>query len=55
MLIFLARFAKNDSGASAIEYAMLAALLAMGIIISITTLGANTKTPFSVIANKIQG
>ena len=55
MLFFLARFAKNDSGASAIEYAMLAALLAMGIITSITTLGLNTRTPFSVIANKIQG
>ena len=55
MLFFLTRFAKNDSGASAIEYAMLVALLAMGIIVSITTLGLNTRTPFSVIADKIQG
>lgn len=47
-------FAEDESGASAIEYAMLAALLAMGIITSITTLGVNTRTPFSVIANKLQ-
>ena len=46
-------FAKDESGASAIEYAMLAALLALGIIISITTLGVDVKSPFSVIANKI--
>ena len=45
--------AKDESGASAIEYAMLAALLALGIIASITTLGVNMRTPFSLIANKI--
>ena len=55
MLFFLTRFAKDERGASAIEYAMLAALLALGIITSISVLGVETKNSFSVIANKIQG
>ena len=52
---FFNLFVRDVTGATAIEYAMLAALLAIGIIVSITQLGINTKTPFSVIANTIQG
>ena len=46
-------FANDESGATAIEYGLLAALIAVVIITAVTTLGRNMSTVFSNIGNKI--
>ena len=47
------RFAKDESGATAIEYGLLAALIAVVLITAVTTLGRNISTSFSSIANSV--
>ncbi|MEL6957033.1 MAG: Flp family type IVb pilin, partial [Pseudomonadota bacterium] len=37
----LARFFKDESGATAIEYGLIAALIAVAIITAVTSLGTN--------------
>ena len=51
----IARFANDESGATAIEYGLLAALIAVVLIAAVTSLGRNMSTQFSTIANKIGG
>ncbi|MCO7728472.1 pilus assembly protein Flp/PilA [Ochrobactrum sp. J50] len=53
MTKLIARFRKNESGATAIEYGLIAALIAVVIIGATTTLGTNIKTQFTEIATKI--
>ena len=47
------RFFKDESGATAIEYGLIAALIALVIIGGATKLGANLNTKFGAIANKV--
>ena len=47
------RFAADESGATAIEYALLAALIAVGIITAATKLGSNISNTMNNIANKL--
>lgn len=51
----IARFANDDSGATAIEYGLLAALIAVVIITAVTSLGRNMSNQFSTISTKIGG
>lgn len=53
MMKLFARFQKNESGATAIEYGLLAALIGVGIIAGASTLGNNLNTKFTNIGNKI--
>ena len=49
---FATRFLKNKSGATAIEYGLIAALVAVAIITGLTTLGNKLNATFtSVSAN----
>jgi pilus assembly protein Flp/PilA len=41
MTNFLHRFLRDDSGATAIEYGLIVALIAVTILVSVTTLGTN--------------
>jgi pilus assembly protein Flp/PilA len=43
---FAKRFVKDESGATAIEYGLIAALIAVGIITAAKTLGAQINTSF---------
>jgi pilus assembly protein Flp/PilA len=52
---FIAKFAKDESGATAIEYGLIAALIAVGIIVAATTLGNNLSTLFTNIGTKLAG
>lgn len=52
MKIF-ARFVKDESGATAIEYGLIAALIAVGIITAATTLGGSLSTLFNDISNSL--
>lgn len=48
-----ARFAKDESGATAIEYGLIAALIAVAIIVGATQLGNALNATFSEIATKV--
>ncbi|MBV8851296.1 MAG: Flp family type IVb pilin [Methylobacteriaceae bacterium] len=51
--IVLRRFFQDESGATAIEYGLLAALIAVVIIGSVKIAGTNLKSKFTVIANNL--
>ena len=48
-----ARFLKDQSGATAIEYGLIAGLIAVVIIGAVTTLGTNLSNRFNIIANNL--
>ena len=52
MTQFFNRFAKDESGATAIEYGLIAALIAVVIIGGATAVGTNLNSNFQNIANK---
>ena len=45
-----ARFVSDESGVTAIEYGLIAALVAVIIIGAVSTVGTNLKTTFSTVA-----
>lgn len=49
------RFVKDESGATAIEYGLIASLIGVAIIIGATTLGGKLNTTFNAISGKING
>lgn len=50
----IVRFAKNESGATAIEYGLIAGLISVVIIGVLTTLGTRLNTKFTSISNALQ-
>ncbi|MER0238711.1 Flp family type IVb pilin [Fulvimarina sp. MAC8] len=50
-----ARFLKNESGATAIEYALIAGIVAVGMITILGTLSDNMVTGFTKISNEVAG
>jgi pilus assembly protein Flp/PilA len=50
---FLARFRKDEDGATAIEYGLIAALIAVVIIGALTTLGTNMSSRFQTVASAV--
>ena len=48
------RFANDEAGATAIEYGLIAALIAVVIIGAVTTLGTTLSNKFSTIATAIK-
>ena len=48
-----ARFVKDESGATAIEYGLIAALIAIAIIVGATSLGTSLNSKFQGIADKL--
>lgn len=49
MHAILSRFAKDDSGATAIEYGLIAGLIAVVIITAVTTIGTNLLAKFTAV------
>jgi pilus assembly protein Flp/PilA len=49
-----ARFAKDESGATAIEYGLIAALISVGIIVAASTLGTNLGGIFNDISEELR-
>lgn len=47
------RFVKDESGATAIEYGLIAALIAVAIITAATTLGGSLSDLFNTISNSL--
>lgn len=53
MTKLIARFAKDESGATAIEYGLIAALVAVVIITGLTALGTSLNSKFQSVATKV--
>jgi pilus assembly protein Flp/PilA len=53
MKSLLARFAKDESGATAIEYGLIAAGIAVAIITAVNTVGTNLTTTFNRVASNL--
>jgi pilus assembly protein Flp/PilA len=53
MTKFVSRFLKDESGATAIEYGLIVALIAVVIITAVTTLGTKLNTAFGTINSKL--
>ncbi len=49
----VSKFLKDESGATAIEYGLIAALISVAIIGGATTLGSNIGSTFNKIAKQI--
>jgi pilus assembly protein Flp/PilA len=49
----VARFVKDESGATAIEYGLIAAGIAVAIITAVNGLGTSISTMFTTIAGKL--
>ena len=49
----VARFVNDESGATAIEYGLIAALIAVGIIVAATTLGTSLSGLFNGISTRL--
>lgn len=50
---FFARFIKDESGATAIEYGLIAALISVALIAGASTLGNSLSTTFNEISGKM--
>ena len=55
MTKLLARFAKDESGATAIEYGLIAALIAVAIIAGAKSLGTTLNAKFASVATSVNG
>jgi pilus assembly protein Flp/PilA len=53
MTKFVTRFLKDESGATAIEYGLIAALIAVVIITGVGALGTTLNTKFNDIKTKV--
>ncbi|MFZ1772945.1 MAG: Flp family type IVb pilin [Rhizobiaceae bacterium] len=51
----VARFAKDESGATAIEYGLIAALIALAIVTGATALGSSISDLFDRISTDLDG
>ncbi|MFM0199169.1 Flp family type IVb pilin [Paraburkholderia fungorum] len=49
------QFLREEDGVAAIEYGLLAGLIAVGIIAAATTLGTDISSLFTKIATKLNG
>ena len=47
------RFINNESGATAIEYGLIASLIAVAAITAMTTIGTNLTTTFTKVSGKL--
>ena len=53
MTKFVSRFVQDESGATAIEYGLIAALIAVVIIGAVATVGGNLSTTFAKVSDKL--
>ena len=50
---FFTTFLRDEEGVTAIEYGLIAALIAVVIITAVTSVGTNLNATFNYIANKL--
>jgi pilus assembly protein Flp/PilA len=54
MTKFVAKFSKNESGATAIEYGLIAALIAVVLVTAMGLVGGGLETSFGGIATTLE-
>jgi pilus assembly protein Flp/PilA len=54
MTTLIRRFLRDDSGATAIEYGLIAAGISVAIIVAVETLGSNLNTTFSSVSTALK-
>ena len=54
MLKTFVKFAKNESGATAIEYGLIAALIAVVIIGGVTSVGSSLSATFNTVSGSLK-
>ncbi len=54
MMAILARFLNNEDGVTAIEYALIASMIALVIITSVQTVGTRVSAVFTEVGNGTQ-
>lgn len=52
-MTMIKRFMKDESGATAIEYGLIASLIAIAIIAALTALGTTLSTTFDTVKGKL--
>ena len=50
---FVTRFLKDESGATAIEYGLIAALIAVVIVAALTTMGQKLSSTFNTVSGNL--
>ena len=50
----ISRFVRDESGATAIEYGLIAALIAVVIITAVSTIGTNLSATFNKISGNLK-
>jgi pilus assembly protein Flp/PilA len=55
MTATLSRFVRDESGATAIEYGLIAALVSVVIIVALTSVGNNLKATFNSVNAALRG
>jgi len=50
---FVTRFVKDESGATAIEYGLIAALIAVAIVTAVSGVGTALNTKFNTVATSL--
>ncbi len=53
MQTLIMRFANDDSGATAIEYGLIATGISVAIIVAVTTLGTQLNSTFNTVSSQL--
>jgi pilus assembly protein Flp/PilA len=53
-MMLLAKFLKDQSAATAIEYGLIAAGISVAIVVVVQTLGTNLNATFTTVANALK-
>ena len=51
---YLTRFMRDDAGAAGVEYGILVAAVAAGIIVAAFSIGGNVSNAFNFVSNTLQ-
>ncbi len=54
-MYFIRKFIKNDKGATAIEYGLIAALIAVAMITAVRAVGTKVGGTFNVVSGNMNG
>jgi pilus assembly protein Flp/PilA len=52
---FIRKFIKNDKGATAIEYGLIAALIAVAMITAVQSVGTKVSNTFTTVGGNMNG
>lgn len=52
-MVIFNKFIRNEDGATAIEYALIASLIAVAIITAVSTVGGKVSTVFTEVGNSL--